>query len=142
MSQENNSSYTGRIFDEPLILHGHIDAEPQRYIAEKPFELTRFEYSVLRKSYSNGFWFTLTTGATVGMTFSIIGKSIAALIANQPPTLDLWEVVALLLGVILSCALKFMRKSEGHKEKDSLEGVIDRHFEQNKPRHLHLTGGK
>ncbi len=129
------------MFDEPLILPGHIDSEPERYIAEKPFDLTRFEYSILRKSNAVDFRFALVSGATAGVVLSVICKSIAALIAKQNPTLEIWEVIAVIVGGILSYMLKCKLKSEEDKEKYKLISVIDNHFEQNKPRHLHLTKG-
>lgn len=140
--EEKSQSYEGRTFDEPLILPGHIDSEPERYIAEKPFDLTRFEYSILRKPYAADFWFALVSGATAGVVLSVIGKSIAALIAKQNPTLEIWEIIAVIIGGILSYISKCKLKSEDDKEKDKLMSVIDNHFEQNRPRHLHLTKGR
>lgn len=140
--EEKSHSVEGRSFDEPLIVPGHIDTEPERYIAEKPFDLTRFEYSILRKSYTAEFWFALVAGATGGVVISVIGKAIAALIAKQSPSLELWEIIAVLLGVISSLMLKKKFKSDDDIEKEKLMSVIDSHFEQNKPRHLHLTKGR
>lgn len=140
--EEKSQSYEGRTFDKPLIVPGHIDTEPEKYIAEKPFDLTRFEYSVLRKPYLADFWFNLSSGATAGVVISVFGKTIAALIAKQIPSLEPWEIVTVFLGVIISCVLKTKFKSEDDKEKDKLMSVIDSHFEQNKPRHLHLTRGR
>ena len=142
LEEERSQSYEGRTFDEPLIVPGHIDSEPERYIAEKPFDLTRFEYSVLRKPYMADFWFTLVSGATAGVVLSVIGKSIAALIAKQNPTLEMWEIITVIFGCILSYILKCKLKSEDDKEKDKLMSVIESHFEQSKPRHLHLTKGR
>ncbi|GHB00523.1 hypothetical protein ACFFLG_02325 [Shewanella indica] len=141
LEDTKSQSYEGRMFDEPLILPGHIDSEPERYIAEKPFDLTRFEYSILRKSNAVDFRFALVSGATAGVVLSVICKSIAALIAKQNPTLEIWEVIAVIVGGILSYMLKCKLKSEEDKEKYKLISVIDNHFEQNKPRHLHLTKG-
>lgn len=140
--EEISKSYQGRTFDEPLIVPGHIDSEPERYIAEKPFDLTRFEYSVLRKPYTADFWFALVSGATAGVFLSIIGKAIAALIVKENPTIDIWEVIALVVGCVVSWVLRSKFKSEDDKEKDKLMSVIDSHFEQNRPRHLHLTQGR
>lgn len=139
---EKSHSYEGRTFDEPLIVPGHIDSEPERYIAEKPFDLTRFEYSILRKPYTAEFWFTLVAGATGGVAISVIGKAITALIAKQTPSLELWEIITILLGIILSFLLNKKFKSDYDIEKNKLMSVIDSHFEQNKPRHLHLTKGR
>lgn len=140
--EEKTQSYEGRTFDEPLIVPGHIDAEPERYIAEKPFDLTRFEYSVLKKPYTAEFWFTLVAGATVGVVISIIGKTTTALVAKQSPSLESWEIITVLIGVVVAVVLKKCLKSEDDQEKDKLMRVIDSHFEQNRPRHLHLTKGR
>ena len=59
--------YDGRTFDSPLVVPGYIDDEPERYIAEKPFDLTRFEYSILRKPYKADFWFNIISGGTAGL---------------------------------------------------------------------------
>lgn len=140
--EEKTQSYEGRTFDEPLIVPGHIDAEPERYIAEKPFDLTRFEYSVLKKPYTAEFWFTLVAGATVGVVISIIGKTTTALVAKQSPSLESWEIITVLIGVVVAVVFKKCLKSEDDQEKDKLMRVIDSHFEQNRPRHLHLTKGR
>lgn len=137
-----SKSYQGRTFDAPLIVPGHIDSEPERYIAEKPFDLTRFEYSILRKPYNADFRFALVSGATAGVFLSIVGKTIAALIVKQSPTFEIWEVIAFIVGCIASWAFKSKFKSEDDREKDKLMSVIDSHFEQNRPRHLHLTQGR
>lgn len=140
--EEKLHSYEGRTFAEPLIVPGHIDTEPERYIAEKPFDLTKFEYSILRKPYMAEFWFTLAAGATGGVVISVVGKSMTALIAKQNPSLELWEIITVALGVALSLWFKKKFNSDNDLEKNRLMSVIDRHFEQNRPRHLHLTKGK
>lgn len=146
MTQENRDGesrvYDGRIFDSPLVVPGYIENEPERYVAEKPYDLTRFEYSILRKPYTADFWFNIISGGTAGLVVSVIGKSITALIAQKQPTLENWEIVAILAGIIISLVLKYFIKSEDDKEKIKLMKVVDSHFEQNRPRHLHLTKGE
>ncbi|MBV1907730.1 MAG: hypothetical protein KUG78_00320 [Kangiellaceae bacterium] len=138
---ENNEVIEGRVYDTPLVVPGFIDAEPERYVAEKPFDLTRFEYSILKKSYKAEFWFNIVSGGTGGIVVSVIGKALAALIAKQQPKLETWEIVAVILGVLVSLLLKYAFKSDDDKAKDELMRVVDNHFETNKPRHLHLTKG-
>lgn len=130
----------GGRFDSPLVMHGAIDAEPERYIAEKPYELTKFEFSVLRRRIASEFWFTLVAGATAGVVISISGKALAALLEKKTPSLESWEVWAVVVGFFLSLALKLLPSWED-KERLQLEGVIDGHFTQNKPRRVHLTNG-
>lgn len=139
---EESTVYEGRTFDSPLVVPGYIEDEPERYVAEKPFDLTRFEYSILKKPYKADFWFNIISGGTAGLVVSVMGKSIAALIAKQTPTLEPWEIVAIISGVLISLAFKYAIKSDDDKEKNKLMKVIDNHFEQNKPRHLHLTKGE
>ena len=57
----------GKQFDSPLILPGVIEEEPERYVAEKPYDLTRFEYSILKKPYLADFWFNIVSGGTAGL---------------------------------------------------------------------------
>ncbi len=60
MTQEDNQSISGGEYDSPIILQGRVDLEPQRYVAEKPYDLTRYEYSFLKKNYTGNFWSNLT----------------------------------------------------------------------------------
>lgn len=146
MNEKTNSEesmvYEGRTFDSPLVVPGYIEDEPERYVAEKPFDLTRFEYSILKKPYKADFWFNIISGGIAGLVVSVLGKSIAALIGKQTPILETWEIVAIISGVLISLAFKYAIKSDDDKEKDKLMKVVDSHFEQNKPRHLHLTKGE
>ena len=141
MKIKEPKTHDGRTFDAPLVVPGYIENEPERYVAEKPFDLTRYEYSILRKPYHADFWFNLASGATAGLILSVIGKSIAALIAKQTPKLEIWEIVAIAAGVIVSLVFKFAFRSKDDKDKEKLVKVVDVYFEQNKPRHLHLTKG-
>ena len=128
----------GGKFDTPLVMHGAIDAEPQRYIAEKPYELTKFEFAVLRRPIVSEFWFTLIAGATAGVAISVIGKALAALVEKKAPTLEAWEICSLAIGLLLAVCTKFVR-SKADKEHGQLEEVIDGHFTTNKPRRVQLT---
>jgi hypothetical protein len=131
----------GKEFDEPLIMAGTIEAEPVRYVAEKPYDLTRFEYSILKKPYLADFWFNIVAGGTAGLVISVIGKATTALIAKQDPTLDTWEIIAVIIVIVSAAILKLCFKSDDDKEKDKLMSVINGHFSTNKPRRLHLTNG-
>jgi len=130
-------------------MNGAIDIEPERYIAEKPYELTRFEYSILKKSFSTSTWFNLVAGATSGLLIAIIGKVISSLFDKQPPTLldkqtstlELWEIIGVIIGFVISFYFKKIHKSEEDIEKEQLMKVVNSHFDNNKPRRLHLTNG-
>jgi hypothetical protein len=128
----------GERFDSPLVMHGAIDAEPQRYIAEKPYELTKFEFTILRKRVASEFWFTLVAGATAGLCISIAGKALAALLEKKTPTVESWELWGVGVGVLASLVLK-LRPSQDDKERIQLEKVVEGHFSANRPRRVHLT---
>lgn len=128
----------GGRFDEPLVMDGAIANEPQRYIAEKPYDLTKFEFSILRRQPESQFWLNLVAGATAGIVIAIAGKALAALLEKEVPTLEAWEFWAVVLGTVTSVAIKFIPMKDS-KERKQLEEVIDGHFSENKPRRLHLT---
>ena len=135
---EQNQVIEGERFDKPLVLRGAIDAEPERYIAEKPYELTKYEFSILRKRMTSELLFVTTISATAGILFTVIGKSIVALLDKKSPTVEPWEIWALGIGVVASIAFKFIRSKED-QERLQLEGIIDGHFQSNRPRRVHLT---
>lgn len=131
----------GERFDKPLVMEGAIEAEPERYIAEKPYELTKFEFGVLRKINRSEFWFSITAGATAGIAIAIAGKALAALIAKQNPVLESWELWAVGAGFIGSLALRLI-PTKDDVARQKLEDVIEGHFATNLPRRLHLTTNK
>jgi len=131
----------GQRFDSPLIMLGDIDHEPQTYVAEKPYDLTRYEYSILKRPSSAEFWFNLVAGGTAGIVISVVGKLISALVDKQEPSLENWEVVAVLVGFFISAGISKLFKSTDDKERFQLIDVVDNHFNTNKPRRLHLTKG-
>ncbi len=137
---EQNRAIEGERFDKPLVLPGVIDTEPERYVAEKPYDLTKYEFSILRKKTSSEILFVTTLGATAGVLIAVIGKSIAALLEKKPPTLEQWELWAIAIGFFASLAFKFIR-SKDDQERGQLEKVIEGHFKTNKPRRVHLTTG-
>lgn len=135
---EQNRVIEGERFDKPLVMAGAIDAEPERYIAEKPYELTKYEFSIIRKRTSSELWFVTTIGATAGVLLSVLGKSLSALLEKKTPTLEQWEMWAIAAGIVVAVAFKFIRSRE-EKERSQLEEVIDGHFQTNRLRRVHLT---
>lgn len=131
---------SGRSFDEPLILTGNI-AEPERYVAEKPYELTKYEFSVLKKRTVGDLGFQVSLGATAGVFLSVTGKILSSLLGKKPQTLEVWEIVCIVIGILLCVVFKKMVKTKDDREKEELEQVIDNHFITNKPRRVHLTQG-
>lgn len=138
--KEESNVISGQEFDEPLILQGQISGEPERYVAEKPYELTKYEFTLLRKSFFSDVWFQLFAGGFVGLLIAILGKSISALLDKKTPNFERWELYALGIGLLFSILFKFL-KSKEDKEKRNLENVIEGHFKTNKPRRVHLTQG-
>lgn len=130
----------GKQFDSPLILSGFITAEPERYIAEKPFDLTKYEFSVLRKRVTSELLFTTALGATSGVVVTVLAKVLAALVEKKAPTLETWELWTVGCGVVATIFFKCFLRTASDKEYLQLEQVIDGHFQSNKPRMVHLTG--
>ena len=137
---EHNRVIEGERFDKPLVLAGAVDTEPQRYIAEMPYELTKHEFSILRKKMSSEILFVTTLGAAAGVLIAVIGKLIAALLERKAPMLERWELWAIGIGLCASLAFKFIRSKED-QERSQLEQVVEGHFQTNRPRRLHLTTG-
>lgn len=137
---EQNRVIEGERFDKPLVFSGAIDTEPERYIAEKPYELTKYEFSILRKRMSSELLFVTTVGATAGVLIAVVGKTIGALLDKKSPMLEPWEMWAIGIGVLASIAFRFIRSKED-KERLQLEEVVEGHFKTNRPRRVHLTTG-
>lgn len=140
MSENDEKKVEGKEYDAPLIMPGSMNIEPQRYVAEKPYDLTRYEYSYLKRNFTGNFWRNIFAGATAGFAISVIGKAIVALLNKKTPELETWEIVAIIVGFIASLVFNFAIKSEDDKIKNELNEVIDTHFNKSLPRRVHLTG--
>lgn len=116
----------GGRFDSPLVMHGAIEIEPERYIAEKPYDLTKFEFSVIRRRSALDLWFTLFAGATVGVLIVILGKTLAALLEKKSPIFETWELWAVAIGFLISVLVKFIPNRD-ENERAALEAVISGH---------------
>lgn len=125
-------------FDEPLVLKGGVEREPERYVAEKPYELTQYEFSVLRRRILSLYWAQTLFAATVGLVLAIAGKVLHALVLKDTPQLESWELWAIVIGLVLSIIFWRVRTKDD-RERIQLESAIDEHFTSNKPRRVHLT---
>lgn len=125
-------------FDEPLVLKGGVEREPERYVAEKPYELTQYEFSVLRRRILSLYWAQTLFAATVGLVLAIAGKVLHALVLKDTPQLESWELWAIIIGFVLSIIFWRVRTKDD-RERIQLESAIDGHFTSNKPRRVHLT---
>lgn len=140
-SVEKTESIKDLKFDTPLYVAGEISGEPERYLAEKPYELSKFEFSIFKKGkFRSDTWFQLVCGATVGLVLAIAGKTLNALIQKQIPTVENWELWSVAAGVVLAALLKRGRKTDDEKEFDEIRQYISQHFENSPRRRVHLTG--
>lgn len=131
---------SGRQFDTPLYVDGEVSDEPERYLGEKPYELSKYEFSVLRKKKdSSKFWFQLICGATAGFILSVVGKILHALILKVDPKLELWEILTILVGIVVAVFLK-NRKTTEEVEADQIEQYIEQHYISNPKRRIHIPG--
>jgi hypothetical protein len=105
MAEKEDKTYSGGKYDSPIILPGELNIEPQRYVADKPYDLTRYEYSFLKRNYTGVFWCNIFAGATAGIFISVLGKAVVALLDKTNPELELWEIVAIAIGIIASLFL-------------------------------------
>ena len=82
-TEEKTEIIRDRQFDTPLYIQGEISGEPERYLAEKPYELSNFEFLILKKGkYRSDEWFQLAAGATIGLIIAVAGKSTLRLSAE------------------------------------------------------------
>lgn len=140
MTEERESQVSDKVYDEPIILQEEVSIEPQRYVAEKPYDLTRYEYSFLKRNFTGSLWSNLFAGASVGLFVSVLAKSVVALLDQQTQKLETWEWVGLIISILLALIFKFCVKTEDDKTKKELISVVDDHFENSKPRRVHVTG--
>ena len=62
-SSKSDSTVAGQQFDNPLYVTGELKSEPERYIGEKPYELSKYEYSILKRNkIASKFWFQIVWG--------------------------------------------------------------------------------
>ena len=142
-NEQKAESIKDRQFDTPLYVSGNITNEPERYLAEKPYELSKFEFSVLKKGkFSSDTLFQLVSSATVGFVLAIVGKALNALVQKQTPTLENWELWSVGAGIVLALILILKRKSKTEDEKkfDEIREYIKQHFENTPRRRVHVTG--
>jgi hypothetical protein len=138
--KEETLGISGREFDTPLYVDGEVSDEPEMYLGEKPYELSKYEFSVLRKKKaSSKFWFQLICGATAGFILSVVGKILHSLILKVDPKLELWEICAILVGIIAAVFLKNKKTTET-VEAEKIEQYIEQHYISNPKRRIHIAG--
>ena len=134
------SAISGHQFDTPLYVDGEVSGEPERYLGEKPYELSKYEFSVLRKKKAlPKFWFQLICGATVGFLLCIVGKILHSLILKEIPKLELWEILTIFVGIVAAVVLKNKKTAE-ENEAIQIEQYIEQHYISNPQRRIHISG--
>lgn len=134
---------SGQRFDKPLYVHGGVTGEPERYLAEKPFELNKYEFSILKKGkFGSDSLFQLVCGATIGFVLSILGKALNALIQKQTPSLENWELWSVGAGIIIALILKFRKQTPEENEFNEVTDYIDKHYKETPIRRIHVTQRK
>lgn len=129
--------------NEPLFIRGGVEGEPVKYLGVKPYEMDKYEFSVLRRSFENkSIWFNASIGATCGFVFLILAKIIQLAISQKPISIEYYEIVAVVIGGLVSYFLRKPKVSEEESEKMELIGDISNWFEQNPNRNIHVSPRK
>lgn len=137
--QHTKKTIRDQRFDEPLYVDGEVTHEPETYLAEKPYELSEFEFSVLRKGqFKSNIWFELVFGATIGFVLNIAGKTLSALIQKETPSVDKWELWSIGVGIVLALLLRFRKRNSDEKEFNEIKDYINQHFKTSLRRRVHI----
>jgi hypothetical protein len=129
--------------NEPLYVTGGVDAEPTKYLAVKPYELDKYQFSVLKKRFENkSMWFNAVIGATAGCIFLLLAKIIQLGVNQQPIKIELYEVVAVAIGAFMAWLLRKPKISEDEAEQLDFVKEVDDWFSQNPKRAVHVTPKK
>ncbi len=127
-------------YDTPLYVNGEISDEPERFLGEKPYELSRYEFSIVYKNKApSKLWFQIVCGALTGFVFSIAGKILHSLILKAKPKVELWEILTIIVCLIAAVLVKKIKTKE-EVEAEQIEGLIDQHFILNPKRRIHIPG--
>jgi hypothetical protein len=125
---------------EPLFVKGGVEGEPEKYLGIKPYDLDKFEYSVLKKTFDKkSIWFASTCGATVGFVLIVFAKLIQLAISQKPLDLEWYEIIAIFLGILLALILRKPKISDEEKEKDELIEDIGKWFNDNPKINIHVS---
>ena len=55
-----------KMSNEPIYVRGGVDGEPIKYLGIKPYDLDKYQFSILRKSFDNkSIWFNSALGGTL-----------------------------------------------------------------------------
>jgi cytochrome c biogenesis protein CcdA len=126
--------------NEPLFVDGGVEGEPIKYLGVKPYELDKYQFSILRKKfYSKSMWFNTAAGATVGFILMFFAKVIQLLMVNQQIKVEAYEIIVIILGGIIMFVLRKPNVSPDEVEQTELEQEIGSWFAQNPNRNIHVS---
>lgn len=124
----------------PLFIKGGVDLEPLKYLGVRPFELDRYQLSVLKRNFDKkSSLFNACLGATVGTVLLLLAKFIHLAIERKVFSLEWHEIIAVILGVWLSYILRTPVVTDEEKEKLELIREISDWFEANPNRAIHVS---
>jgi len=130
----------GNISNEPLYVKGGIEGEPVKYLAIKPYELDKYEFSVLKKKFENkSMWFNASIGATAGFIILLLAKMVQLGISQKPIELELYEIIVVIIGSFTAWTLRKPKISEDEIEQLNLVKDVNDWFSQNPNRNVHVT---
>jgi hypothetical protein len=128
------------VSNEPLYVKGGVEGEPVKYLAVKPYELDKYEFSVLKKKFENkSMWFNASIGATAGFIILLLAKMIQLGISQQPIKLELHEIIVVVIGALTAWLLRKPKISEDETEQLDLVKDVGDWFSQNPNRNIHVT---
>lgn len=128
------------ISHEPLYVKGGVEGEPVKYLAVKPYELDKYEFSVLKKKFENkSMWFNASIGATAGFIILLLAKMIQLAINQQPIEFELYELIVIFVGALTSWLLREPKITEDETEQLNLVKDVDDWFSRNPNRNIHVT---
>ncbi|MCK8065730.1 hypothetical protein [Vibrio sp. 1CM7H] len=142
MNSENFSeSPTEEIMsNEPLFVKGGVEGEPVKYLGVKPYELDKYEFSILKKKFENkSVWFNAALGATAGSILLLFAKVIQLALTKQEISIEIYEIIVILLGALVSWRLRNPKVSDEELEQQGIVKDIDDWFSQNPKRNIHVT---
>ncbi|EIE1271966.1 MULTISPECIES: hypothetical protein [Vibrio] len=126
--------------NEPLFVKGGVEGEPVKYLGVKPYELDKYEFSILKKKFENkSVWFNAALGATAGSIFLLLAKVIQLSLTKQEISIEIYEIATVLLGAIASWNLRTPTLSDDELEQQEIVKYIDDWFSQNPKRNIHVS---
>jgi hypothetical protein len=125
---------------EPLYVKGGVEGEPEKYLAGKPYDLDKYEFSVLKKKFENkSMWFNASIGATAGFIIILLAKMIQLAISQKAITFELYELIVVVVGTFITWMLRKPKITEDETEQLNLVKDVDDWFSRNPKRNIHVT---